>query len=157
MDMINRVIKNIKNIFASENKFEEDIAINMNGGVGGSWSIRYADKNINDDYPQTSSIKTSYTGIPAPVQTPYDYWFSDISLDLIQTEKQITHEEMLEEAKRREDENREEEKSESENIHQLMYDISTQNWNTTNEILGGSENFHEGPGGWNSGSNVGAI
>ena len=41
---------------------------------------------------------------------------------------------------------------ESEDIHQKMYDIATQNWNTVSESQGGSENFQEGPGGWNSGT-----
>ena len=41
---------------------------------------------------------------------------------------------------------------ESEDIHQKMYDIATQNWNTVSESQGGSENFQEGPGGWNSGN-----
>lgn len=46
---------------------------------------------------------------------------------------------------------------ESENIHQIMYELVTKSNNTTlhlNPILslgGGSENFHEGPGGWMSG------
>ena len=70
---------------------------------------------------------------------------------MIKTEKQLTHEQMLEEAARREEENRKEQK-ESEDIHQKMYEMATANWNTVAESQGGSENFQEGPGGWCSGT-----
>jgi len=95
--------------------------------------------------------KSEYVGVPAPVETPADSWFTDASVQSIKTEKQITHEEMLEEAARREEENRKEEK-ESKNIHQQMYEIATKSWNTVAETQGGSENFQEGPGGWCSGN-----
>jgi hypothetical protein len=37
-----------------------------------------------------------------------------------------------------------------------MYNRATQNQNTTVQLNppGGSENFHEGPGGWNSGTGL---
>jgi hypothetical protein len=95
--------------------------------------------------------KPEYVGVPAPVETPADPWFTDASVQSIKTEKQITHEEMLEEAARREEENRKE-KKEPENIHQKMYEIATKSWNTVAETQGGSENFQEGPGGWCSGN-----
>jgi hypothetical protein len=45
---------------------------------------------------------------------------------------------------------------EPDNMHQVMYDVSTRNENTTLDLNplppGGSENFHEGPGGWSSGT-----
>ena len=44
-----------------------------------------------------------------------------------------------------------------ENIHQKMYEIATKNWTTVGETQGGSENFHEGPGGWNSGNGMGQF
>jgi hypothetical protein len=91
-------------------------------------------------------------GIPAPVETPTDPWFTDVATEEIKTEKQSTHEEMLEEAQRREEENRKEETKEPENIHQVMYEMATANWNTVAESQGGSENFQEGPGGWCSGN-----
>ena len=43
---------------------------------------------------------------------------------------------------------------ESSNIHQEMYELSTKNWTTVAETQGGSENFQEGPGGWNSGTGM---
>ena len=97
------------------------------------------------------SLKPS-PGIPAPVETPTDPWFTDVATEEIKTEKQSTHEEMLEEARRREEENRKEETKEPENIHQVMYEMATANWNTVAESQGGSENFQEGPGGWCSGT-----
>ena len=95
--------------------------------------------------------KPEYIGVPAPVETPTDTWFTDASVQSIKTEKQITHEQMLEEAARREEENRKEEK-EPKNIHQKMYEIATKSWSTWQENLGGSENFQSGPDGWNSGA-----
>ena len=41
---------------------------------------------------------------------------------------------------------------ESADIHAKMYEIATNNWTTVSETQGGSENFQEGPGGWNSGA-----
>ncbi|MHA2022261.1 MAG: hypothetical protein ACTSWQ_01220 [Candidatus Thorarchaeota archaeon] len=41
--------------------------------------------------------------------------------------------------------------NEPENIHQQMYEIATESWTTVQETQGGSENFQEGPNGWNSG------
>ena len=101
--------------------------------------------------------KPEYIGVPAPVETPADPWFTDSSVQSIKTEKQITHEQMLEEAARREEENRKEEK-EPKNIHQQMYDRVTKYWGTwQEEHLGGSENFQSGPGGWNSGNGMGQF
>ena len=49
---------------------------------------------------------------------------------------------------------RSEETCESHDIHAKMYEIATQNWTTVAETQGGSENFQEGPGGWNSGTGL---
>ena len=50
---------------------------------------------------------------------------------------------------------------ESSDIHQKLYDLATANWNTVAEAQaqyqGGSENFHEGPGGWNSGNGFSRV
>ena len=55
-------------------------------------------------------------------------------------------------AKQEEEEKRREYNGEPCNMHQLMYEMATSNWNTVKESQGGSENFQEGPGGWNSGN-----
>ncbi len=91
----------------------------------------------------------SYTGIPAPVYLEDDEWFGPAP---VKTEKQLDYMEQEIEMKRQE---REENFSiEPDDIHQKMYEIVTQNQNTTLHLNspGGSENFHEGPGGWSSGN-----
>ena len=97
-----------------------------------------------------------FVGIPAPVVLPDDPWFGPSP---IKSEKQMTHEEMLEEAQRREEENQQNVTKEPDNIHEVMYNIATTNFSTIIELnpLGGSENIHEGPGGWNSGTNTGQF
>jgi hypothetical protein len=113
---------------------------------------------IDDEQVDCNDFKESpYIGIPAPVETPTDSWFTDVPPETIRTEKQITHEEMLEEAQRREEANREEETKESENIHQMMYEMASQNWNTVAESQGGSENFQENTSGWSSGTGMGQF
>ena len=91
----------------------------------------------------------SYTGIPAPAYLEDDEWFGPAP---IRSRKQIDYMEQEMEMKRQE---REENFSvEPSDIHQKMYEIATKNHNTTLDLdpPGGSENFHTGPGGWNSGN-----
>ena len=136
--MIKQVIKTIKQVFIPRSEFEEDKV-----------ECVVDEKKVECD----SFNQFSWIGVPAPVETPIDSWFVDSSTEVVKTEKQITHEEMLEEAARREEENYKEEK-EPKNIHQKMYELATKNWTTVAETQGGSENFHEGPGGWNSGNGI---
>jgi len=84
-----------------------------------------------------------FIGIPAPVVLPDDPWFGPSP---VKSEKQMTHEEMLEEASRREEENRKEESIEPDNIHEVMYDMATKGGKTTTQLdpVGGSENFQGG-------------
>ena len=91
----------------------------------------------------------SYTGIPGPVYLQDDEWFGPAP---IRSRKQIDYMEQEMEMIRQE---REENFSvEPSDIHQKMYEIATKNHNTTLDLdpPGGSENFHTGPGGWNSGN-----
>ena len=97
---------------------------------------------------------TPYTGIPAPVVLSNDSWFGDVTY---KSQKQLDYMEQETEMKRQE---REQNFSvEPDDIHQRMYEIATKNQNTTLQLnpLGGSENFHEGPGGWNSGNGMGQF
>jgi len=90
-----------------------------------------------------------YTGVPAPAYLEDDEWFGPAP---IRSRKQIDYMEQEMEMKRQE---REENFSvEPSDIHQKMYEIATKNHNTTLDLdpPGGSENFHTGPGGWNSGN-----
>ena len=95
-----------------------------------------------------------YTGIPAPVVLSNDSWFGDVTY---KSQKQLDYMEKETEMKRQE---REQNFSvEPDDIHQKMYEIATKNQNTTLQLNppGGSENFHEGPGGWNSGNGMGQF
>jgi len=94
----------------------------------------------------------AYTGVPAPAYLQDDEWFGPAP---VRSQKQIDYMEKEVEMKRQE---REQNFSvESDDIHQKMYEIATQNHNTTIDLdpPGGSENFHEGPGGWTSGNGWG--
>ena len=94
-------------------------------------------------------------GIPAPSYLPEDPWFgaptlSEKNMDVVQKESEI---------KQQHEEQKKELVAagiivEDENIHQKMYEMATKNWTTVAETQGGSENFQEGPGGWNSGTGI---
>ncbi len=84
-----------------------------------------------------------FIGIPAPAILPDDPWFGPSP---IKSEKQMNHEEMLEEAQRREEENQQNVTKEPDNIHEVMYDMATKCGKTTTQLdpVGGSENFQGG-------------
>ena len=115
----------------------DDITVNMDGGVGGSWTVKDEDEK-------------PYTGVPAPDYLEKDPWFSDPVL----SEKQLSYKEAHDQAV--EENLILDESNESDDIHQKLYEVATQNWTTVAESQvspqGGSENFQEGPGGWMSGT-----
>ena len=92
---------------------------------------------------QTSLLQKkagTYTGIPAPRILEDDEWFgsapvSDANLDYMEQETLIKQEEY-----------QETHSVEPENIHQVMYEMATQNSATTLQLdpIGGSENFQGG-------------
>ena len=92
---------------------------------------------------QTSLLQKkagTYTGIPAPRVLEDDEWFgpapvSDANLDYMEQETLIKQEEY-----------QETHSVEPENIHQVMYEMATQNVATTLQLdpIGGSENFQGG-------------
>ena len=92
-----------------------------------------------------------YIGVPAPAYLEDDPWFG---MAPTPTEKQQDYMVQEAEIKMVEEQQRSEETCESEDIHAKMYEIATQNWTTVAETQGGSENFQEGPGGWNSGTGI---
>ena len=95
--------------------------------------------------------KPEYIGVPAPVETPTDSWFSEP----VKTEKVIAYEkhvaQKIEEQKFVE---AAQPKKEAQDIHQQMYARASKYWATWQENAGGSENFQSGPGGWNSGNGM---
>ena len=60
----------------------DDITVNMDGGVGGSWTV-------NDEEDGLDYEDQYYTGVPAPVYLEIDPWFSPPVL----SEKQMTYKE----------------------------------------------------------------
>ena len=96
-----------------------------------------------------------YIGIPAPAYLEDDPWFGPAP---VRTEKQLDYMEKETQIKKEEEEKRKKEyNGEPCNMHQLMYEMATSNWNTVKETQGGSENIQEGPAGWNSGNGMGQF
>ncbi len=86
----------------------------------------------------------AYVGVPAPVLTPVDDWFSGsygFATEIPITEKQKDYMERENEMKMAEDQSKE-----PDNIHQLMYEMATKSGATTLQLdpIGGSENFQGG-------------
>jgi hypothetical protein len=100
--------------------------------------------------PYKSQETKPFTGIPAPNMPSYDPWFGPVVL----SEKTI--ENMVQDIREHQEERKDAFSVEPDNMHQVMYDVSTRNENTTLDLNplspGGSENFHEGVGGWSSGT-----
>ena len=87
----------------------------------------------------TEMEEEPYTGVPAPVVLTKDPWFgsavvSDANMDYMEREYEAFKQDAL---------NYYQESKEPENIHQLMYEMATQNSSTTLQLdpIGGSENF----------------
>jgi len=116
----------------------------------GSWSAPEVET-------QTSLLQKkaeTYTGIPAPAYLPDDPWFGPATLSDKQVDVKAAHEaavadnQILAEG--------DDGVVESHDIHQKMYEIATKGGQTTvqRDPIGGSETFHEGPGGWMSGTGM---
>ena len=100
---------------------------------------------IDEDVVECSEMDSPpYTGIPAPILTPVDDWFS--APYGCPTEKQQDYMTQEAEIKKQEAENRQYWTKESADIHQEMYDLATKSGATTVQLdpIGGSENFQGG-------------
>ena len=133
----------------------DDIIVNMDGGVGGSWKVECAiDDEVVDCEGEAfkQDALNYYTGIPAPPYLEIDPWFAPP----IYSEKQMSYKEAHEQAVADQQILDESEGKESADIHQKLYERATANWNTVAETQyqGGSENFQGGPGGWQSGTGM---
>ena len=89
----------------------------------------------------TEMEEEPYTGVPAPVVLTEDSWFgsavvSDANTDYMEREYEATK-------RLHDDIRRDNDTKESDDIHQLMYEMATQNSATTLQLdpIGGSENF----------------
>ena len=93
-------------------------------------------KELQEDF-----YEPPYTGVPAPAYLKDDEWFGPAP---VKTETQMDYMEKETEIKKQEEEKRREYNGEPCNMHQLMYEMATSNWNTVKETQGGSENFQGG-------------
>ena len=124
----------------------------------GSWDVECA---IDEDVVDCNEFEEDgldyedqyYTGVPAPDYLEIDPWFSPPVL----SEKQMTYKEAHDKAVEERQILDESETNESADIHQKLYEMASKNWTTVVESQGGSENFHEGPGGWTSGTGYGQF
>lgn len=99
--------------------------------------------------PVKSKTTKPYIGIPAPDIAPYDPWFATP----IKTDKQIKVEKQKLESVVKEEAEYKQKNKEPKNIHDVLYKKATSHMkNSWQENIGGSENYHEGPGGWTSGT-----
>ena len=137
--MITRALAALKEVFIPKSEIDEE-----------ELECSVDDTSIDCEDLQENYEETPYTGVPAPDYLQDDPWFSAPVL----SEKQITYKEAHEQAVAEQQILDESAEGESSDIHQKLYDLATANWNTVAEAQyqGGSENFHEGPGGWNSGN-----
>ena len=125
------MIKQIINKLFSQKISEEDIECAI-------------DENIVDCDHFDDDQDKAYVGVPAPVLTPVDDWFSGsygFATEIPITEKQKDYMEREKEMKMAEDQSKE-----PDNIHQLMYEMATKSGATTLQLdpIGGSENFQGG-------------
>ena len=125
------MIKQIINKLFSQKISEEDIECAI-------------DENIVDCDHFDDDQDKAYVGVPAPVLTPVDDWFSGsygFATEIPITEKQKDYMEREKEMKMAEDQS-----NEPDNIHQLMYEMATKSGATTVQLdpIGGSENFQGG-------------
>ena len=150
------IIKKLKEIL-NPPKQEVETQSTILQKKAGTYKVECAIDEEVVDCKEISS--TPYTGVPAPVVLSNDSWFGDVTY---KSQKQLDYMEQETEIREQEEARKEELRAsghtvEDENIHQKMYEIATKNWTTVGETQGGSENFHEGPGGWNSGNGMGQF
>jgi hypothetical protein len=138
MGMIKEVLKTIQEVFIPKSELIEE-------------EIECA---VDDETVDCTEFKEPYLGVPAPPYLPEDPWFPAPVL----SEKQLSVKEAHEQAVLDNQILADESGSvvESSDIHQKMYEIATKGSATTLQLdpPGGSENFHEGPGGWTSGTGI---
>ena len=109
---------------------------------------------VDDDVVGCEDFKEPYIGVPAPDYLPEDPWFpapvlSDKQMAIKEAhDAAVADNQILAEG--------DDGVVESSDIHQKMYEIATKGGQTTvqRDPIGGSETFHEGPGGWNSGTGL---
>ena len=140
--MIKKALESIKDIFIPVRSIAADITLGTEIECSIDGEVVPCEELQDPEY--------TYTGVPAPAYLVDDPWFGPAPT---YTDKQKDY--MAIEAEYREQEQASSSSVESEDIHEMMYQIATQTSSPTTLQLdppGGSENFHEGPGGWHSGT-----
>lgn len=135
--MINTVAKFIRQVFIPRSEFLED----------------EIECTVDDEQVDCKELESPYLGVPAPEYLPEDDWFPAPIL----SEKQLTVKESYDQAVLDQQILDESESKESADIHQKLYEVATKSWGSWQETLGGSENFQEGPEGWQSGTGMGQF
>ena len=111
--------------------------------ASGTWTNDDIECAIDDNVVDCSEMdEEPYVGIPAPAYLEDDPWFGPAP---IRSEKQLDY--MEQETFIKQQEHQETHfTAESEDIHQVMYEMATQNSATTLQLnpIGGSENFQGG-------------
>ena len=111
--------------------------------ASGTWTNDDIECAIDDNVVDCSEMdEEPYVGIPAPAYLEEDPWFGPAP---IRSEKQLDY--MEQETFIKQQEHQETHSTaESEDIHQVMYEMATQNSATTLQLnpIGGSENFQGG-------------
>ena len=128
------MIKQIINKLFSQKISEEDIECAI-------------DENTIECNHLDDDQEKAYVGVPAPILNPVDEWFaSPYGCPPAITEKQQDYMAQEAEIKKQEEENRQYWTKESDNIHQVMYEMATKSAVTTLQLdpIGGSENFQGG-------------
>ena len=157
--MIKKIKETLSQVFHSpeaSGTWGDDITVNMDGGVGGSWKVECA---IDDEVVDCDEMDNPpYVGVPAPPYLVPDPWFgheappySEKQLDYMEQETLI----------KQQDQETHSETVESEDIHAKMYELATASNGTAiqRDPIGGSENFQGGSNGygWMSGTGMGQF
>jgi len=108
--------------------------------------IKSKSQTKTDVSPQKTA---NYVGVPAPVVSPDDSWFgsaykTEKAMEYVLKKNKELYLQLAKEPKQKE----------SKDIHERMYRKAATSWNSWQENIGGSENFHEGQNGWNSGTGL---
>ena len=127
-----------------------------------NWPFIPEDKvecSIDETPIDCEDLQENYTGVPAPEENVIDEWFADRTGEVIMedlTKFAGNYEGPLYAPYTAVDAFKQESTGDD-GTHQRMYEMATKSWNTIDEYTGGSENFQEGPGGWNSGTGWGQM
>ena len=153
--MIKRIKETLGQVFHSpeaSGTWGDDITVNMDGGVGGSWKVECA---IDEEVVDCDEMDNPpFVGVPAPAYLEDDPWFGPAP---VRSEKQLDYMEQETRIKQQQDQETHHETVESEDIHAKMYEIATASKGTAvqRDPIGGSESFHES--GWMSGTGMGQF